>query len=54
MYKVFIVEDEHLIRDSLRKQLLSLAETHPLIFSGKPPTGKWPWPRSWTSNPISC
>lgn len=38
MYKVFIVEDEHRIRDSLRNQLLSLAETHPLIFSGKPPT----------------
>ena len=40
MYKVFIVEDEHLIRDSLRNQLLSLAETHPLIFSGEASDGE--------------
>jgi len=40
MYKVFIVEDEHLIRDSLRNQLLYLAETHPLVFAGEASDGE--------------
>jgi len=40
MYKVFIVEDEHLIRESLRNQLLSLAETHPLSFAGEASDGE--------------
>ena len=40
MYKIFIVEDEHLIRESLRNQLLSLAETHPLTFAGEASDGE--------------
>lgn len=40
MYKVFIVEDEHLIRDSLRKQLLQLSEKYPIAYSGEAGDGE--------------
>lgn len=40
MYKVFIVEDEHLIRDSLRKQVLQLSEKYPIAYSGEAGDGE--------------
>lgn len=40
MYKVFIVEDEHLIRDNLRSLLLSFSETHPIHFVGEAADGE--------------
>ncbi|MHC5216589.1 response regulator transcription factor [Enterococcus sp. LJL128] len=40
MYKVFIVEDEHLIRDSLRKQVLSFSEHYPITFIGEAGDGE--------------
>lgn len=40
MYKVFIVEDEHLIRDNLRHQIISLAEKYPIIYSNEAADGE--------------
>lgn len=40
MYKVFIVEDEHLIRESLRKLLLSHSENYPISFAGEAADGE--------------
>ncbi|MCB5951984.1 response regulator [Enterococcus sp. BWT-B8] len=40
MYKVFIVEDEHLIRESLRKQILTLSETYPITYVGEAGDGE--------------
>lgn len=40
MYNVFIVEDEHLIRDSLRKQLLHLKAELPIQFAGEAADGE--------------
>lgn len=40
MYKVFIIEDEHLIRDNLRKQVLMLSERYPLIYAGEAGDGE--------------
>lgn len=40
MYKVFIVEDEHLIRENLRKLLLSYSETYPISFAGEAADGE--------------
>ena len=39
-YKVFIVEDEHLIRDSLRNQILALSEQLPISYSGEAGDGE--------------
>lgn len=41
MYKVFIVEDEHLIRDNLRHQIISLAENTPLFIVMKRQMASW-------------
>lgn len=40
MYKVFIVEDEHLIRDNLRTQILSLSKSYPLSYVGEAGDGE--------------
>ena len=40
MYKVFIVEDEHLIRESLRKQVLELAKEFPINYEGEATDGE--------------
>ena len=40
MYSVFIVEDEHLIRDSLRKHILNFSETLPINFIGEAGDGE--------------
>ena len=40
MYEVFIVEDEHLIRDNLRHQIISLAEKYPIIYSNEAADGE--------------
>lgn len=40
MYKVFIVEDEHLIRDNLRKLLLSYGDDYPISFAGEAADGE--------------
>lgn len=40
MYSIFIVEDEPLIRENLRNQLLKLSETLPLFFSGEASDGE--------------
>lgn len=40
MYKVFIVEDEHLIRDNLRKILISYTKSLPISFSGEAGDGE--------------
>lgn len=39
-YKVFIVEDEYLIRDSLRNQLLQLSQELPISYSGEAADGE--------------
>lgn len=40
MYKVFIVEDEYLIRDSLRHHILELSETFPITYIGEAGDGE--------------
>ncbi|MGH1750242.1 response regulator [Enterococcus raffinosus] len=40
MFKVFIVEDEHLIRESLKRNLNQLAETLPLEVVGEASDGE--------------
>ncbi|EAG2265726.1 DNA-binding response regulator, partial [Listeria monocytogenes] len=40
MYKVFIVEDEHLIRDSLRHQIMTLAKQYPIVYSDEAADGE--------------
>lgn len=40
MYKVFIVEDEHLIRDSLRNQIVQLSNTYPITYAGEAGDGE--------------
>lgn len=40
MYSVFIVEDEHLIRESLRKSILELSQDYPISFAGEASDGE--------------
>lgn len=40
MYKVFIVEDEHLIRDNLRQQIMTLSKVYPIIYSDEAADGE--------------
>jgi len=40
MYKVFIVEDEHLIRDNLRQQIMTLSKTCPIVYSDEAADGE--------------
>ena len=40
MYKVFIVEDEHLIRDSLRHQIMTLVKQYPIVYSDEAADGE--------------
>lgn len=40
MYKTFIVEDEHLIRESLRNQVISLSKQYPITYTGEASDGE--------------
>lgn len=40
MYKVFIVEDEPLIRENLRNEVVALSERYPITFSGEAGDGE--------------
>lgn len=40
MYKIFIVEDEPLIRDNLRNEIMTLSQKHPITFAGEASDGE--------------
>lgn len=53
MYKVFIIEDEYLIRNNLREQITALGSYYPITYVGKLEMVRWHCLRLSTYSPIS-
>lgn len=53
MYKVFIIEDEYLIRNNLREQITALGSYYPITYVGEAGDGEMALSRLSTYSPIS-